>query len=549
LEATSEHDTVWVRPGIYLERLIFPPHDVVLVSDYFMTGDTNAIASTIIDASSFAGLDTASVLVFADSMMITRATLVGGFTLTGGNGTVSFAPDQRFGGAIWMWWVSPTIHSCWITGNAAHVGPAIFGYGCSARISHCRLFHNCARYQQGFAFHGADNFAMSLIYSDTLVYEWNEVYENVACDSSYFVTGGGLLAQSWDYLYGVVVVEFNHFHDYTCVGSGGVATNGVRLLLRGNLFENVHVVYGGDFVVNVNSNQGAVVADNIVRNITMADEAAVVIGDNGAIGVLIERNWFESDSNGGYGPSGLMMFSPQGDMRDNVFTNCRGHVGAVQFSQQTPEGCGVLFERDAFYGNRAYGSSLSPSAFSTLGVGPGCTFINNWFEGNEGVAVGVVPGESVTLDVSGNYWGDPSGPYDSLNNPNGQGDTLGYNTFASTWLTEPPELNAEWPERLRLAPADWTLEHPHPNPFNATTRFMIRSLKPQPFEVAVYNTLGQRVGKIWQGVVAKDVPTEVNWDGRNAFGASVASGIYYVVAVPKGPKSSAPKAIKAVLLR
>jgi hypothetical protein len=155
----------------------------------------------------------------------------------------------------------------------------------------------------------------------------------------------------------------------------------------------------------------------------------------------------------------------------------------------------------------------------------------------------------MTLDVSGNYWGDPSGPYDSVNNPNGQGDTLGYNTFATWWLTSPPELNVDWHRALQLQPEDWNLEAAFPNPFNATTSVRIASSKPQPFEVLAYNILGRRVARVWQGVIPKDAPTLVSWNATSEQGRSLATGIYFLVASPKGPGAGAPKSVKVVLLR
>jgi hypothetical protein len=148
-----------------------------------------------------------------------------------------------------------------------------------------------------------------------------------------------------------------------------------------------------------------------------------------------------------------------------------------------------------------------------------------------------------------NYWGDPSGPYQPVENPGGLGDSVPVNVHVIPWLTSPPDLSANPPEHLTLSPGDWSLENPYPNPFNSTTRFTLRSHKPQPFEVEAYNTLGQRVSRVWQGVVPQDIPVEITWDGRSDLGTVVTSGVYYIVAIPNGTGSTAPKSLKAVLLR
>src|SRR3989339_346416 len=136
LDNSNTSDTIWVHPGYYPERLIFPRHDVVLISDYFMTGDTEAVSGTLVDASAFAEQDTASVLTFLPGT--TRATFVGGFTLTGGHGYN--APAGRWGGCIYVVGSSPAIHSCKITENESEGGFVLYSMEGSPLISHCEIF-------------------------------------------------------------------------------------------------------------------------------------------------------------------------------------------------------------------------------------------------------------------------------------------------------------------------------------------------------------------------------------------------------------------------
>ncbi len=44
----------------------------------------------------------------------------------------------------------------------------------------------------------------------------------------------------------------------------------------------------------------------------------------------------------------------------------------------------------------------------------------------------------VELDMTNNWWGDPTGPYDPQFNPLGRGDSVGDNIAYEPWLTEPP---------------------------------------------------------------------------------------------------------------
>ena len=545
LEATSSNDTVWVHPGTYDDRLVFPSHDLILISDYFVTGDSNAIGSTIIDATSFAELDTASVLTFVDGN--TRSTFVGGFTLMGGHGHRS-GSGRRHGGGIYIMNSGPTIHSCWITENRAHVSPAIYSEGGGARIAHCEISHNCGEVTPGvnvFAL-GGERFG-SVPTTATVLFEWNDVYENTPCEpEDPMLDGSGLSVSAWP-VGGQCVAQYNHFHDYECQNFAGIAAQWCTMFMQGNVFERIHVAYMGPLIVNHDAPSAPTVIDNVLRDITLHDGSCFWLNNSGSERTLLERNWFENDSNS-LGPSVLWMTNPRADVRDNVFLNCGGFAGAVQFTQEPDVGCDVLLERNRFFSNRASGPSYSASAFTTAGAGSGCTIRENWFEGNEGVAVGVGPFDDITLDVSGNYWGDPSGPYDSVFNPNGQGDTLGIGAFATWWLTEPP-LGAEDPRPSAPITDTWTLEQAYPNPFNAVTTFEIRAARSQPFVVQVFNLLGQRVAIVWRGVVISNTPMRLTWNGSDDRGIAVSTGIYYVVARPSFNSSSAPKTAKVVLLR
>jgi flagellar hook assembly protein FlgD len=74
-------------------------------------------------------------------------------------------------------------------------------------------------------------------------------------------------------------------------------------------------------------------------------------------------------------------------------------------------------------------------------------------------------------------------------------------------------------------PGDFALEQNRPNPFNSDT--VIRFALPLRGEVEllVYNLAGQRVATLVEG--AREAGTyAVRWDGRNASGQSLASGVY-----------------------
>jgi hypothetical protein len=75
-------------------------------------------------------------------------------------------------------------------------------------------------------------------------------------------------------------------------------------------------------------------------------------------------------------------------------------------------------------------------------------------------------------------------------------------------------------------PADYAVRQNYPNPFNPSTRIDFTIPKREHVTITIYNLLGQRVATI----VDETKPAgeySVVWDGRDKFGQSVASGIYY----------------------
>jgi len=69
----------------------------------------------------------------------------------------------------------------------------------------------------------------------------------------------------------------------------------------------------------------------------------------------------------------------------------------------------------------------------------------------------------------------------------------------------------------------------YPNPFNPSTRipFEIGGVSSQRTIVFIYNVMGQRVRKLIDENLSPGLH-QVSWDGRDAMGQSVSSGIYFV---------------------
>ena len=80
-------------------------------------------------------------------------------------------------------------------------------------------------------------------------------------------------------------------------------------------------------------------------------------------------------------------------------------------------------------------------------------------------------------------------------------------------------------EPSAAVPGAFSLEQNNPNPFNSSTVIRFGLPMSGEVELLVYNLAGQRVATLIEGVREAGAYA-VQWDGRNASGQSLASGVY-----------------------
>ena len=74
-------------------------------------------------------------------------------------------------------------------------------------------------------------------------------------------------------------------------------------------------------------------------------------------------------------------------------------------------------------------------------------------------------------------------------------------------------------------PSGFSLEQNYPNPFNPTTTITFSVPTLGQVSVTVYNIIGQEIIRLVDGVVPAGT-YQVSWDGRDAFGRAMTSGVY-----------------------
>ena len=147
INSSVDGDTILVAPGTYYENINFRGKNVLLSSHYLFDEDARFVNTTIIDGSTPQSVDSASVVLFLSGEENT--TILQGFTITGGKGTVKFDTRggffARIGGGIIIYNSSPTIRHNIIaynesinTAGVSHNG----GGGIAANTSNAIISNN-----------------------------------------------------------------------------------------------------------------------------------------------------------------------------------------------------------------------------------------------------------------------------------------------------------------------------------------------------------------------------------------------------------------------
>jgi hypothetical protein len=96
-------------------------------------------------------------------------------------------------------------------------------------------------------------------------------------------------------------------------------------------------------------------------------------------------------------------------------------------------------------------------------------------------------------------------------------------------------------------PKEYALYQNYPNPFNPTTSIKFALPVESKVRAEIYNILGQRVATLVNEVIAAGYHT-VEWNGTNASGQSMGSGVYFVRLAAEGKNGKSFTEVKKLLL-
>lgn len=229
IDQAVDGDTILVAPGTYHENINFLSKKIVLASHFVLKQDTTIISKTILDGSKPANKDSASVVSFVSGE--DSSSVIIGFTIQNGEGTLILEPKGYGGGGILCKSSSPKIIRNIIQNNSAYAygggiycqdgfpqiiqnmvrlnstntyGGGIFCNKASPIIEENILQDNSAKYGRGGGIH---------CYSSTPF-----IKRNLILDNTCYLEGGGVCCES---LSAAFIIN------NTFVGNQGIGGSGI----------------------------------------------------------------------------------------------------------------------------------------------------------------------------------------------------------------------------------------------------------------------------------------------------------------------------------
>jgi hypothetical protein len=474
LDATSAHDTVRVAPGNYIEYLVTPSHNVVLLGWY--PADTSLGFRTLLNPPPPESETQSAFVLNSDSAIIRNFAIFNSLEVR------SVGVSTRSGG-IRNFSQHLSLSNC----RFDSVLSPIWG-GHSVALDNC-AFVGCVRQSvlvnQGGAVVASDCFFETGGYAMVTAYD-NSRFERCLfkcnTDAGHYLNlfGGHILVS--DCSFGPCTGSFPAISLYPTVGC--------RII--NNTFENLDQLQSllqisgncdalGDSALYVYGNLFSDYHTSLPRIGTIAIDAQCLQGTSGELAIV--------DSN---------------DFIDGSATIATAGISA---------GSSMQINRNAF-------SNIGPEAFPGIRVTrtdiDSVTARANSFS-IPGLAAST---QGAYFDARENWWGDSTGPYNGVLNPEGLGAEVGNGVLFIPWLTSPPDFSDTTTDTKNFPvaiPNEYSVAA-YPNPFNAETTLELNVAHAGEYSVVLHDVLGRQTAELFHGNIygtksirfsAADLPTGV----------------------------------------
>ena len=95
-----------------------------------------------------------------------------------------------------------------------------------------------------------------------------------------------------------------------------------------------------------------------------------------------------------------------------------------------------------------------------------------------------------------------------------------------TEIHEPITLEIPY-EDTPIIPESYGLQQNYPNPFNPSTSISFALQEDSNVELIIYNIIGRKIKSIFSNQIYADQVNTAVWDGKDADGKEVSSGVYF----------------------
>ena len=570
IDAATNGDTVLVAEGKYYENINFKGKAITVASQFYLDHDTSHISKTIIDGSKPTNPNKASVVTL-ESGEDTNSVICG-FTITGGKGTLFSANNNKFGGGIYCYLSSARIEhniiefneitNTWAQGgggigainssfnsnlmyviidhntirnnNCKATGTRAMGGGiyleCKGRIIDNDILNNTVEYT-GLSTDNAGSYGGGISfgwwgggYLPVKIYD-NTITNNKVLGTIMNTYGGGLDIILADLDCRRNIIKFNQ-----ASAGGGLRVISSKGHIKGNDFFKNSSIAGGGILTN---NSNSLIEMNTFFN-NYADTTSGGICVAGNSNPEIKNNLIVNNEAFAAGGIGIYVNSNPKVINNTITKNKAIYGGGFDFQFN----CKPVIMNSIIYGNTADSSGnnifLSDStnviAFAYCDVEGGIADFGIYenafsFSGTYENNIDYDPlfaDDSLFKLADGSPCIDAGNPDPIYNDDDGSRNDIGYiGGSTPTGVKENVRLSSE-------VPSDFKLYQNYPNPFNPTTTIKYSipaSLNPSKggtlVQLKIYDILGREIA-VLVNEEQKPGYYEVKWNGRN-----MPSGVYF----------------------
>lgn len=297
---------------------------------------------------------------------------------------------------------------------------------------------------------------------------------------------------------------------------GGIGLYKSDVIIKNNHIVNCSAETFGGGIAGWSSSFEA--SDNLIEYNTALYGAGIY--NNSGYNVAMKRNTIShntADSIGG----GIHTYVDNTTIRDNVISYNSAKSGGGVYC-----GGSVWLVSSSILLNTIHSNSAE-----NVGAGIYCTnltaelsiLFNNIDNNNE---YGIYNEDSsVIVDAEWNWWGDSTGPYHPMTNPNGLGDWVSDYVDYEPWLNEPFGIEEF---ASTTTPSTFKLFQNMPNPFNRLTTIRYQVLIPCHITLKIFDMTGRLVHTLVNEPQGHGY-YNIIWDRRDSSGKEVTAGVYFYI--------------------